>query len=394
MDEDKRDAPIRVLVAEHEDVLRAAVCEMIAEQDGLELAAVAVNAGEAIEQARKVKPDVALLDVRIPGGGGPRAAREIGSASPGTRSIALSAHHHRSNVLEMLRSGAVGYLVKEDSPDQIVAAIRAVAGGQSSLSAAIVAELVDELAPDVRPQTAFIRDVANPETRNDLEGSINTRGTLLAHVLLAGEEDRQRIADGIHDDAIQVMTAAGMRAQILRRSIDDPDQLDRLDELERAIHLSILRLRRVILELCRPASLAREGLSVALSAYLDETDETDGTAYRLEDHLRGSVPPELTGLILYRIAQDVLTNIRKHAGAEHASVTLERQDGGFYVRICDDGVLTPESDATRSRHLALAAIRERAELAGGWLRSESPPSGGTTVEFWVSADAGAVGALA
>ena len=101
----ERHAPIRVLVAEDEEPLRAAICDLIAGEDGLELAAVASSADEAIEQAREVKPDVALLDVRMPGGGGPRAAMEIRSVSPDTRSIALSAYEDRSNVLEMLRAG-------------------------------------------------------------------------------------------------------------------------------------------------------------------------------------------------------------------------------------------------------------------------------------------------
>ena len=94
-------------------------------------------------------------------------------------------------------------------------------------------------------------------------------------------------------------------------------------------------------------------------------------------------------MILYRIAQEVLTNVRKHAGAENAIVTLDARDGGYYVRVRDDGVgFTPESATARPGHLGLAAIRERAELAGGWLRIESAPNDGTTVEFWIAAGAG------
>ena len=488
-------APIRVLVAEDEEPVRAAICDLISGEDGLELAAAASNADDAIEFARAFKPDIALLDVRIPGGGGPHAAREIRTASPDTRSIALSAFDDRTNVLEMLRSGAVGYLVKGNSADEIVDAIRRVASGQSCLSVAILAELVGDLSHDLaerseadelvrrreprfhtlfesvpdgvvlvdangrivlvngqtetlfgyhgaeltgeplelvlpvgdltdsetRPMgsglelagrrkdgsefsadvslsrveteegrlvAVFIRDVTRQRRRMDLERTISERRVVLGHLVAAAEEERRRIAGDIHDDSIQVMTAAGMRLQILRRSMDDPEQLGRLDELEQTIKFAIRRLRHLIFEL-RPPALDNEGLSAALRAYLDEAEQTT-TAYRLEDLLI-SEPSEATRVILYRIAQEVLTNIRKHAGAKNAVVTLEARDGGYYVRIRDDGVgFTPESPAARGVHLGLAAIRERAELAGGWLRIESALNGGTTVEFWVAPDTGPI----
>jgi len=92
-------------------------------------------------------------------------------------------------------------------------------------------------------------------------------------------------------------------------------------------------------------------------------------------------------VILYRIAQEVLTNVRKHAHAKNTTVTLMTRDGGHHMSIRDDGVgFTPESTTARPGHLGLAAVRERAELAGGWLRIESTASQGTAVEFWLPAD--------
>jgi PAS domain S-box-containing protein len=156
---------IRVLVAEDEEALRAAICDLISGEDGLELAAMASSADEAIAQAETLKPDVALLDVRMPGGGGPRAAREISSVSPDTRSIALSAYDDRSNVLEMLRSGAVGYLVKGDSPDAIVDAIRRVSDGHAILSTSIIAELVGGISRDLEERTDANEVVSRSEAR-------------------------------------------------------------------------------------------------------------------------------------------------------------------------------------------------------------------------------------
>jgi signal transduction histidine kinase len=157
--------------------------------------------------------------------------------------------------------------------------------------------------------------------------------------------------------------------------------------LEQTIRLAITRLRRLIFEL-GPLTLENEGLATALRAYLDQADETSGTTYRLEDRL-ATEPSEATTVILYRIAQEILTSIRKHAHAENATVTLETRDGGYYVRIHDDGIaLAPEPPIAPPRELGFAAIRERAELAGGWLRIESTTDHGTTVEFWIASDAG------
>jgi signal transduction histidine kinase len=231
-----------------------------------------------------------------------------------------------------------------------------------------------------------VRGATERETRAEEVRGIAERRAALARLVSAGEEERRRIAGDIHDDSIQVMTAAGMRLQILRRSLDDPEQLSLLRELDETVKLSISRLRHLIFEL-RPSALDNEGLSAALRAYLDEADATTATTYLLDDRLT-SQPSEANRVVLYRITQEALTNVRKHARASHASVTLGSRDGGTYVTVRDDGVgFTPDIATARPGHLGLAAIRERAELAGGWLRVESNPSG-TTVEFWIADEAG------
>src|ERR1700678_3543325 len=122
---------ITVLIAEDDEQLRDAVCDLIDGDDGFEVVAVAVDADQAVERARSVKPDVALLDMRMPAGGAPRAARAIHEASPATRCLALSAYEDRASVLEALRSGAVGYLVKGAAPREILEAISRAVRDQS-----------------------------------------------------------------------------------------------------------------------------------------------------------------------------------------------------------------------------------------------------------------------
>jgi PAS domain S-box-containing protein len=230
---------------------------------------------------------------------------------------------------------------------------------------------------------SIARDLTPLRAQRELERDLAERRALLAHLVDAGEEERARIAMDIHDDSIQAITAAGMRLQILRRRLDDPEQLKLLDELERTIQLAISRLRHLLFEL-RPPVLDNEGLSAALGTYLEEMDDSD-TAYRLDDQLSVQPSPEIR-TILYRIVQEALTNVRKHARAGQATVTLREVERGFLVRISDDGVGFVTTDSQQvPGHLGLAAVRERAELAGGRLSIEATPGGGTTFEVWIPA---------
>jgi EAL domain-containing protein (putative c-di-GMP-specific phosphodiesterase class I)/CheY-like chemotaxis protein len=136
---------IRVLIAEDDPVVREVLSELLSDEEGIELVGTASNADEAIEVALRTKPRVVLCDVRMPGGGGPRATAEIRMHSPRTNVLALSAHDDRSTVIGMLQAGAVGFLVKGAPADDIVDAIRRAAKGESSLSTRVTGEVIREL---------------------------------------------------------------------------------------------------------------------------------------------------------------------------------------------------------------------------------------------------------
>jgi len=137
---------IGVLLADDAATTRALLRAVIAADSGLELVGCAVDATEAIAQAELHRPDVALIDVEMPGGGGPVAAREIAVCSPDTRIIALSGHDDRDNVIDMLRAGAVGYLLKSTPLPELRAAVRRAAEGEKAVSPELVDDLLDELA--------------------------------------------------------------------------------------------------------------------------------------------------------------------------------------------------------------------------------------------------------
>ena len=138
-------APIRTLIADDDAEMRSVLIDIIERADALTLVGVAEDAQQAIELASRQQPDVALLDVKMPGGG-PRAAREIRASSPNTAIIALSAHEDARSVQEMLAAGAYNYLTKGTSPKDLVEAICSSVEGEVRLSSRAASFVVSELA--------------------------------------------------------------------------------------------------------------------------------------------------------------------------------------------------------------------------------------------------------
>lgn len=115
---------LRVLVADDDPMIRMALSEVLEAEADLHVVAVAEDADQAIEFAAVHTPDVAVLDVRMPGGGGPRAAREIRIRSPRTQLLAFSAYDDSGVAEELKRIGVREYLIKGITNKEIVAAVR------------------------------------------------------------------------------------------------------------------------------------------------------------------------------------------------------------------------------------------------------------------------------
>jgi EAL domain-containing protein (putative c-di-GMP-specific phosphodiesterase class I)/ActR/RegA family two-component response regulator len=113
-------SPIRVMIADDEETVRDVLLSLLNSDEEISVVGSGHDAEEAIAIAVSERPDVALLDVRMPAGGGPRAAREITRLSPGTELIALSANDDPKDIRTMLRAGAGAYLVKGDGTEEIV----------------------------------------------------------------------------------------------------------------------------------------------------------------------------------------------------------------------------------------------------------------------------------
>ena len=217
---------------------------------------------------------------------------------------------------------------------------------------------------------------------DQLETADRDQEALLGYLIRAQEEERGRIAADIHDDTIQMLAAANLRLQQLRHRLQDPDELRILGKLQETLSMSLGRLRQLIFDL-RPPSLQRGSLDAALHALLEQLRTENGIAYQVDDS--GAVrAPSTATVLIYRIIQEALANVRDHAAATTVRVQFADVNGGCLIRIVDDGIgYNPAEVENRPGHLGLTLMRERAQVAGGWCRIESSPGAGTTVEFWV-----------
>jgi EAL domain-containing protein (putative c-di-GMP-specific phosphodiesterase class I)/CheY-like chemotaxis protein len=139
---------ITVLIADDDRLVSRMLASTIEAEPSLTLVGSVADAEQVIAAAVAQRPDVAIVDVHMPGGGGPRAAREIRRRAPGTRVIALSSADDRATVVQMLEAGAIGYLVKGASAATIVESIARAANGHSSLSAEVTGGVIDVLVQE------------------------------------------------------------------------------------------------------------------------------------------------------------------------------------------------------------------------------------------------------
>jgi DNA-binding NarL/FixJ family response regulator len=132
----------RVLIADDHAPTRAGV-RLALERDGIEICAEVTNAEEAVEAALRERPDLCLIDVHMPGGG-PSAASKITSTLPDTLVLMLTVSRENEDVLESLRRGAVGYLLKDMNPASLPVAVRAALSGEGVIPRALAAGLIAE----------------------------------------------------------------------------------------------------------------------------------------------------------------------------------------------------------------------------------------------------------
>lgn len=149
---------IRIVLAEDHTLVRAGIQSLLANSPDLKVIAEAGSADEILQLIETHQPDVALLDVRMPGRSGLEVVGQINDRFPAVRVLMLSMHAEEEFVLEAMRAGARGYVLKDASPSELVHAVRAVARGEIYLSSAVAAHVAADYARKVNGRNSHHDD--------------------------------------------------------------------------------------------------------------------------------------------------------------------------------------------------------------------------------------------
>ena len=190
---------VRVLVADDQSMVRAGFRMLLSGEDDIEVVAEASNGLEAVEQAARFRPTVVLMDIRMPELDGLEATRRIIAADDTARVLILTTFDLDEYVYEALRAGASGFVLKDEPPEQLLAAIRIVASGNALLSPAITKRVIEQFTRLPRPAPparlddltereldvlrSVVRGLSNAEIGRELFISETTVKTHVTHIL-------------------------------------------------------------------------------------------------------------------------------------------------------------------------------------------------------------------
>ena len=161
----------QVLIVDDDDLMRAGLVELLTSDSEIEITGEAATGREAVEQARRLTPDVVLMDVRMPDLDGIGATRELAAAAPEAKVLILTTFEQDDYVFGALRAGASGFLLKRTRPEDLISAVQTIAAGDSLLSPSVTRRVIDRMAQQPTPNLADqdTLDELTPREREVLE---------------------------------------------------------------------------------------------------------------------------------------------------------------------------------------------------------------------------------
>jgi len=148
----EKDTPIRILIADDHQLVRQGLMALLSVKPGIEVIGQAADGGEAVDLAQSLEPDIILLDLLMPNKDGIEATREIKAEDPDARILIITSFAEDENVYQAIKAGALGYLLKDSSPQELMQAIHDVCEGRLSLHPNIALKLIDEINRPVEGQ--------------------------------------------------------------------------------------------------------------------------------------------------------------------------------------------------------------------------------------------------
>jgi signal transduction histidine kinase len=227
--------------------------------------------------------------------------------------------------------------------------------------------------------------IENCRLMDIISGKYRRAGWLSDKIVKAQEEERRRVARNLHDEIGAGLTMLKINLQIARKRADGSDMALRkaADELDHGLGEMISKVRDLTADL-RPPILDDLGLAPALTSYIQQFTKRSGLEIGFEDNLSVVERYPDTDIVVYRIVQEALTNVAKHADATKVRVTISEHAGECVLNIVDDGAgfnpkILNDKDL-RSTGFGLQNIRQRVDIRGGKFEIKSAPNKGTRLK--------------
>lgn len=222
----------------------------------------------------------------------------------------------------------------------------------------------------------------------EVDSGDNSQVSGIVKIINAQETERQRLANQLHDGPAQSLTNLILQAEICERLFDtDPVKArTELSELKQAVTNTFQKVREFIFDL-RPMMLDDLGLNPTLKKSIDDFEQKSGIACNLTISGRDQRLPPHTEVTIFRVIQNLLKNVRDHANATHAQISLSIAEDRAVVVIEDDGsgfdVAEALTAARQRKTIGLSSMQEQVEMLGGEIEFDSALGKGTKIQFWV-----------
>ncbi|HYP06734.1 MAG TPA: response regulator [Bryobacteraceae bacterium] len=320
----------------------------------------ASSGAEALRMFDEHRPAVVVLDVRLPDIDGMAVCRAIKHHPSAAQTMVLQVSaYYTSNEHQVLGldSGADAYLPGDIAPALLVAAVRAL----------LRTRRAEEALRD-REERLQLLDA--------LDQSEQKLRALAAGLFTAQEEERRRIARELHDDFSQRMALVEITlSKLLQQAPEFHSQLAGVIAQISALSQDLRDVSHVL----HPSGLEHLGLQRGLRSLCEEFERAHNLAVRFRDSTGGGRVAEPTATVFYRIAQEALRNVVKHAGDARATINLSASDGELSLKIEDDGCGFDMSVAQHRTGLGFISMQERARLVEGRVEVRSEPGQGTVI---------------
>jgi signal transduction histidine kinase len=349
---------IRILLLE-DDIKDAELIKFALDQDGLTFQLRRVDSEDQfLSQMEQLKPDIVLLDYTVPGFDGLKALAIAQQKYPDVPFIFVTGTLGEEVVIEMLKNGATDYVLKTRLTRLGSAVLRAIREAKDRL---------ERKKAEVR-----------------LRKSLDQLRELSGYLQSVREDERIRISRQVHDELGQALTGLKMDLSWLAKRVPKEGKpiLDKIQAMSGNIDSTIQTVRRISTEL-RPGILDDLGLVAAIEWQSQEFQQRTGIKCLVSNDVSETILDEDLNTAFFRIFQETLTNVIRHANASKVDVRLEKQGNALLMVVADNGRGITEGEISNTQSIGLLGMQERAALLGGEVTFAGAPGQGTIVKVQI-----------